>query len=408
MKLGTYNKYPGSLQSENVTVFNEQRFHHTWVLGKTGQGKSTFLINTAIADILRGEGIAFFDPHGDAIDEIITHIPPEKVIFFDPSDRNFPVGFNPLHGIPKHEIPFVASSLLDTFKSVWDYTIPTPQLDQYIYNGIAALSEVPDGTLVGLKYLITSKKYREEVLSFVADPIIKDFWETDFGELMPEREQRQNTLSTLNKIGALISDPMIRNVIGQPKSTIDLKEIIDKGHILLIRLPVGKLGLQKSSMIGAMLMAQIHLASLHRTKSTPFHIVADEAHRFGTSTLEEMLSGIRKFNVSLTLAHQYLEQLPSPLQAALLGTVGTTVAYRLGVKDAEIIGKELQLESHELVGLNPYNAWVRSATLNHLSMPDIEYEEVGAAKEIKQYSRLKYATKRGRVEKRLRKFVEGT
>jgi len=405
MKLGFYYKYPGTNKKDIEVVYNKRRFHHTWVLGKTGQGKSTFLINSAIADILHGDGIAFFDPHGDAIDTICQHIPPEKVVLFDPSDRKFPIGFNPIHNIPKHEIPFVASALVDTFKAVWGYDdMSTPQLDQYLYNGIAALAEVPDGTLLGLKYLITSEKYRSKVLSFVTDPIIKDFWETDFDELMPEREKRANTLSTLNKIGALISDPKLRNVVGQPTSTIDLNEIIDKGYVLLVRLPQGKLGIQKSAMMGAILMSQLHLAALHRKGKMPFHIYADEAHHFGTNTLEEMLSGIRKFNVSLVLANQYIDQLSRTLRSAIIGTVGTILAFRLGVIDADIISKEIGVEPRDLTSLSPYTTWGSE----FLDMPDIEFPVLGEENTIRMQSRLKYAVKQSYVEQRLRKFVEGT
>ena len=222
MRLGLYEKLSRTQYAHSVPIYNNVRFSHTWVLGKTGYGKSTALENWAIEDILNGDGVAFFDPHGDSIDSILLHIPPERrdaVVLFDLSDRNYPIGFNVLHGVSETDRPFVASSIVDTFKSIWADSWG-PQLEQFLYNGVAALIEVPDGTLVGLKYLLTSARYRKQVLSFVSDRVIRDFWQTDFAIHMPEREQRQRTLSTLNKIGALISDPRVRNVIGQPVPTL--------------------------------------------------------------------------------------------------------------------------------------------------------------------------------------------
>lgn len=405
MKLGLDLQLPGTSKAHYKSVYNERRFNHSWYIGKTGQGKSTALINCAIQDILNGEGVAFFDPHGDAIDTILEHIPPENVILFDPSDREYPIGFNPLHNVD--DVPFVASSVVDTFKAIWGHSWG-PQLEQYLYNGIAALAEVPDGTLIGLKYLITSEKYRKRVMSFVTDPVIRGFWDMDFDELMPDREKRQNTLSTLNKIGALIADPKIRNVIGQPKSTINFQEVMDNEKCLLIRLPQGKLGIQKSAMLGALLMAQLHLTALNRTSTMPFHIYADEAHHFGTSTLEEMLSGIRKFHVSLVLAHQYIDQLTPSLQSALLGTVGTIVAFKIGINDAEVIAKEMELEPRDLVQQKPYKAWVKSSSIDNLTMSNIEFPVLDSQELIRENTRRQYGRTKWKVENRIKKFIRST
>lgn len=390
-------------------VFNKKRFHHAWVIGKTGQGKSTFLVNSAIQDILNGEGIAFIDPHGDAIDAIMRHVPPDRLILLDPSVMDNPIGINPLHNVT--DVPFVASAIVDTFKSIWGHSWG-PQLEQYLYNGIAALSEMQDGTLLGLKYLITSKKYRHRVISSIIDPIIKDFWDMDFEELMPDKEKRQNTLSTLNKIGALISDPKIRNVIGQPLSTIDFKDIIDNKKCLLVRLPQGKLGIQKASMLGALIMAQLHLAALSRDTRNPFHIYADEAHNYGTSTIAEMLSGVRKFNVSLVLAHQYIDQLSPSLQSAFIGNVGTIVSFKIGITDAEVVAKEMDGESihltpRDLIRLPPYTAWVKTGgELACISMNDIDFPEYpDSPRLIKEQTARYYGRDRSLVENKINKFI---
>jgi len=412
MLLGYERTYLPDPHPQWEPVYNERRFNHTVVLGKTGMGKSTFLVNSAIEDVLSGDGIAFFDPHGDAIDSIIKHVPPERVILVDPSDVDYPVGFNPLHNV--EDFPFVASAMLDTFKSIWGSSWG-PQLEQYLYNGIAALAEVPDGTLIGLKYLLTSRLYRKRVMSFVSDPIIRDFWSSDFEEIMPDKEKRQTTLSTLNKIGALISDPKLRNVLGQPKSTVNLRSAMDTRKCLLIRLPQGKLGIQKTAMLGSLLMAQIHLAALSREARSPLHVYADEAHHFGTSTLEEMLSGVRKFGVSLVLAHQYLDQLSPSLRAALLGTVGSIVSFRLGVGDAELLAKEMETKTckitpRDLLTLPPYTVRAKCNDGGRLlTTQEIEHPEWPDGPRLAiELTRSRYGRKRLRVENKINKFIRST
>lgn len=412
MQLGLTLQLAYSDLAHFVPVINGRRFSHTWVLGKSGYGKSTALANWAIEDIRAGDGVAVFDPHGDLVDTILLHVPPERqadVVLFDPADRNYPVGFNPLHRIGAVERPFVASSIVDTFKSIWGESWG-PQLEQFLYNGVAVLIEVPDGTLVGLKYLLTSARYRREVLSFVTDRVIRDFWRTDFETHMPEREQRERTLSTLNKIGALIADPRIRNVIGQPVSSLDLGAILDEGRILLVRLPQGRLGIQKASLVGALLLGQLHLAALARRGTAPFHVFADEAHHFGTTTLEEMLSGIRKRQVSLTLAHQYLDQLPRSLKSALVGTAATLVAFRLGALDARELAPEFLLDELDrtLLALKPFTAYARSDDQTwNLAMPEIEAPLFSdEPTRIRRLSRRRYGRQRSQVEKRLQRFIE--
>jgi len=400
-------------QYEYVPVINDRRFSHTWVIGKTGVGKSTALVRWALDDILAGDGVAFFDPHGDAAQDIMKHIPPKRrgdVVYFNPFE--YAIGFNVLDTVPEERKAFVASSIVDTFKSVWGYAdVATPTLDQFLYNGTRALMDMPDGTLFGLKFLLTSAKYRQRVISHIKDPTIADFWKTDFEIHMPEREQRQRTLSTLNKIGALISDPAIRACIAQPKSKLDLKQIIESGKILIVSLPQGQLGVEKSALIGSLILTQLHLVALSsKTTHKPFHIYVDECHQFGASTLPEMLSGIRKFGISMVLAHQYLDQLPRKLKSALMGTVGTIVSFRLGVKDAERIEPEFRLNNsdYRLSELEPYMAYARTCFFtHHLNMPELTQKHYPSAPaRIRNLTKCKYATDRQAVEVRIKKFME--
>ncbi len=416
MQLGYINKVDAATrQLQHVPVFNDQRFSHSWVIGKTGVGKSTALVRWAIDDILAGDGLAFFDPHGDTAEELLRRMPPERledVVYFNPAE--FAIGFNIFDTIPEERKAFLASSLVDSLKSVWGYSdMATPVLSQFLYNGARAMMDVPGGTLLGMKFLLTSKRYRERVLRHIKDPTIADFWRVDFEEHMPEREQRQQTLSTLNKIGALISDPSIRACIGQPKSRLNLSAIMDEGKILIVSLPQGALGIEKSAMIGSLIMSQLHLAALTRgVNRNPFHIYADECHHFGAATLAEMLSGIRKFGVSLILAHQYIDQLPDKLRSALIGTAGTIVSFRIGALDVPFIEPEFHLTNSDfsLCELQPFTAYARTGFQTwRMSMPECDAPERPAlARKIKNYSRSQYGSDRALVENRIARFIANT
>jgi hypothetical protein len=414
MQLGIQATHVYRKQVPDEPVYNTNRFTHTWVLGKSGAGKTTALLRWAIDDIHAGDGVAFFDLHGDAAQELLCYVPRHRrgdVLFYDPSDRDYPIGFNILDSVPDENKPFVASSVVDTFKSIWGHSWG-PQLELFLYASTAALLDVPNGTLLGIKFLLTSPSYRRRVLAYIRDPAIRDFWETDFGKHMPEREQRERTLSTLNKIGAIISDPQIRNSVGQPRTAIDFRAILDHQKILIISLPQGKLSITKASLIGALLLSNLHLTALGRTKRDPFHVYIDECHHFGTATLTEMLSGIRKFGVSLILGHQYMSQLPEDFRAALIGTTGTLVSFRVGVTDAEILSQELDLMSDDapLTQLPPHTAYAKTdQTTYYLRMPAPSRPRCeDSARKILNAARHRVAVPRDAVERKIHRFIENT
>lgn len=398
-----------------VPVYNERRQSHTWVIGKAGVGKSTALLRWASADIESGCGLAFFDPMGQSAEALLNTIPATRrkdVIWFDPSE--FPISINPFHAIPKERRSFVASSLVDTFKSVWGYSgVATPTLDMFLYNGARALLDMQDGTLFGLKYLLTNPSYRKRVISYIEDPVIADFWKIDFDEHMSEREQREKTLSTLNKIGAMNSDPFVRNLIAHPKSKLDFREIIRSGKILLVSLPQGRLGADKSSLIGSMLLSQLYLAASENAgtdTNKDFHIYVDGCQAFASDPLLDMLANLRSANVSLTLSNQYLDQLAPKLKSALIGTVGTIVAFQIGALDAQTLEAEFKLypDDYSLCELNPYKAYIRSGLATRLlSMPDYQlFERPGVKRKLKNLCRTNYAVDVPVLEKRLAAFLE--
>lgn len=393
-----------------VPFYNERRFHHTWLLGKTGSGKSTALERWAIDDIHNGDGVAFIDPHGTSIDTILDYIPAHRiddVILLDLADTEHPVPFNIFDDVSPERRPFVASAFVDTIKSVWRYGYATPQMDMYLYNAAAALLDVPDGTVLGIKYLlsVSSDQYRKRAIGHIKDPVIKDFWQHDFE--MPERELRDRTMSAYNKISALISDPAIRNVLGYPDSAFDMRRVLDEQKILLVRVPQGHLGIEKSSTVGALVLAQLHLAALSRETTAPFHVFVDECHHFGTATITEMLSGIRKFGISMTLAHQYLGQLPTDVLEAFLGTAGSIVCFRLGARDATLMGEELALSPADLVAQPAFHSFAKSECVTAgLEMPPItQAKGRNTATKTRLRSRHRYSKPRSTIENRIATFI---
>ncbi len=413
MQLGLFKTIDHKTRSHiHVPVDNDRRFTHSWVIGKTGVGKSTALLRWVLDDIRNGEGVAVFDPHGDLAEAIIARIPRKRraeVIWFNPAEQA--VAFNIFDTVPEERKAFVASSVTDSFKAIWGYEdLPTPALEQFLHNGARAMMDMPGGTLFGLKFLLTSQVFRKRVISHIKDPVIADFWNTDFAEHMPEREQRERTLSTLNKIGALIADPAIRNCIAQPRSKIDFARIMNEGKIFIAALPQGKLGIDKAALVGSLLLSQLQLAALSRSgERRPLHVYIDECHHFAPGTLAEMLSGIRKFGISMVLSHQYLDQLPPKLKAAIMGTIGTTIAFRIGVLDAQLIEPEFRLtrDDYSLCELPPYQSYVRmrDRTLQ-LSMPECPYPIfAGAADKIKRFGVCQLGCDPVNLNERLRRFV---
>ncbi len=377
------------------------RFQHRYILGKTGVGKSTLMLALMLEDIAAGDGLFYIDPHGQDADRLLEYIPESRrrdVILFDPSNLDQPQPINVLADVADEWRPFIASSTVDTFKSVWGYhDVPTPVLDQVLYNSTAALLEAPKATLFGIWRMLTDEPYRSTVLAHVTDPVVRSFWESEFAALS-QREQRETTRSTLNKIGMLMADPRMRATLGRAWSAIDLPGILD-GKIMILRLAQGRLGLSKTKVIGSILLARLHAAALSRPGQRRFHIYLDECHHFGTATLIEMLSGIRKFGVSLTLCHQYLDQLPVPLRQAVLGSVGTKIVFRVGLADAEALRHELPVNSvmHSVAETPPFKARVSTPLGEYYShnLPAIPNERSPErAEKIRRWCRRHYSRNR--------------
>lgn len=391
------------------TVSPETRLKHLRVLGKTGTGKSTALINYALQDIYEGRGISFFDPHGTHAEQLLSYIPPFRrrdVIYFNPADREFPIGLNVLEKVPYDDRARIASAIVSAFKHIWKDSWG-PQLEHILYNACLAILDIEAGTFLDLKFLLTHESYRTKILKDIRNPIVKDYWSHDFSEHMPEKEQRERTLSTLNKVGQFLSDPMLLNIIAQHRNKIDFDHIISSKKIFIANLSEGQIGQDKSRLLGSFLLAKFHSAALARTSFSPFYMYFDEFHNYGSASFVEMFSGIRKFGIGLIVAHQYLDQLDPALRSAVGGTVGTNLAFRIGAEDADKLCREFDRSVEQFVTLPPFHAFVKNGgSAVHLQMPPVEFRSYPDGEEgIIANSRNAYALERDDVEKRINRFL---
>jgi len=345
----------------------DDRRRHVYVIGKTGSGKSNLLEGMAIEDILAGRGVGIIDPHGDFAEKILDYVPEERiddVVYFNPSDIEYPVAFNPLERVGEEHRYLVASGLMSVFKKIW-VDAWSARMEYILNNALLALLEQDDSTLLEILRLFSDKDYRKKIVDNLKDPVIKGFWVNEFGKYT-QRLETESLAAIQNKVGQFVSNPLIRNIIGQPHSTINMREIMDKGKILIVNLSKGKIGEDNSALLGAMMITRLQLAAMSRVDTSEserkdFFLSVDEFQNFATESFANILSEARKYRLSLTLAHQYVDQLTDEVRAAVFGNVGTLILFRVGAGDAEFLEKEFSPEFmiNDLVNLPKYNIYIR-------------------------------------------------
>lgn len=340
----------------------KDRQRHMYVIGKTGMGKSTLLENMAAQDIAGGEGLAFIDPHGSAIEVLLDYIPEDRlddVVYFAPFDMENPVAFNIMEDVGEDTRHLVVSGLMSTFKKIWEDAW-SARMEYILTNALLALIEYPDTTLLSVNRMLADKEYRDKVIDNVKDPAVKAYWIDEFNNYT-ERFAAEALPAIQNKIGQFTGNPLIRNIIGQPKSSFDVRKMMDERKILLINLSKGLVGETNADLIGSMLITKIYLAAMSRAelpaaqmKMMPnFYFYVDEFQSFANSTFANILSEARKYHLNLIIAHQYVAQMEEKIRDAVFGNVGTTVAFRTGPFDAEVLETVFapQFEATDLVNL---------------------------------------------------------
>ena len=327
-------------------IKDKDRLQHIYVIGKSGTGKSTLLENMAISDIERGNGLCIIDPHGDIATDILSNVPKgrmQDLIYFNATEKEKPIAFNPLKGIHPKYHDLVASGLVSTFKKIWSDSWG-PRMEYILRFTLLTLLCVPDSTLLDIQPLLTDKDTRAKALSYVTDEHIISFWNSEFDRYTPKL--RSEVISPiLNKTGLFITSITLRNIVGQKTNSFRLQQVLDTSKILIVNLSKGQIGEDASSLLGAMLVNAIQLAALHRAGMAeharkPFYLYIDECHSFVTLAFAGILAEARKYGLSLFLANQYIEQLDERVRAAIFGNVGTMIAFRVGATDAEYLAKE--------------------------------------------------------------------
>ncbi len=348
-------------------ILPDDRRRHLAILGKTGMGKSTLLHQILASDIRAGRGVGLIDPHGDLAEAVLANVPRGRtndVIVFDAGDTAFPLSFNILDCPNPADRPLVASGIVSAFKKLhrefWG-----PRLEHILRNAVLALLEVPGSTLVSLLRILSEPGFRRDIAGQIADPIVRQFWLKEFAGL-PPKLQAEAVAPIQNKVGHFVSSPILRNMLGQPRNALALRDVLDQGRVLLVNLSKGRIGDDASALLGSFLVTGLQLAAMSRAdvpeaKRRDFYLYVDEFQNFATESFASILSEARKYRLNLTLANQYLAQIDEATLHALFGNVGTLVSFQVGAKDAELLAEQFggDLTEPDLLRLPRYQAYVR-------------------------------------------------
>lgn len=392
------------------------RTRHVYAIGKTGMGKSTLLENMAVQDIQSGNGLGFIDPHGGSVELLLDYVPEDRikdVIYFAPFDTDYPVAFNIMEDVGKDKRHLVASGLMSAFKKIW-VDAWSARMEYILGNTLLALLEFPGATLLGVNRMYSDKDYRKAVVDNITDPSIKSFWVDEYAKY-GDRYTQEATPAIQNKIGQFVSNPLIRNIIGQSKSTFSLRDVMDNKKILLMNLSKGKVGDQNTSLLGSMLITKIYLSAMSRADASRselaelpnFYFFVDEFQSFANESFADILSEARKYKLNLHIAHQYIEQMPEEVRAAVFGNVGTMITFRVGSYDADVLEKEFlpEFTGEDLVNLDKFQMYLRlmidgvgSKPFSAAALPPIAKSEHPFTAEILESSRRLYGRPRAEVE----------
>ncbi len=402
----------------------KDRSRHTYVIGKTGMGKSTLLENLAIQDIQAGRGLSFIDPHGKTAELLLEYVPKERikdVIYFAPFDLDNPISFNLLEDIGPDKRHLVANGLMSVFKRIWQDAW-SARMEYILNNVLLALLEYPNSTLLGVNRMLSDEAYRKQVVDNISDPSVKAFWTQEFAKYGPKYMQEAGA-AIQNKIGQFIANPLIRNIIGQPQSSFSLRDVMDQNKILIVNLSKGKVGESNTNILGSMVITKIYLAAMSRAdisereleEKPNFYLYVDEFQNFANESFADILSEARKYKLNLIVANQYVEQMTEEVRAAVFGNVGTMIAFRVGAFDSELLEKEFSpyFLGEDLVNLGFAQIYLKlmidgvsSRPFSAKTLPPLVKPETNYTKEIIENTRTVFAKTRRNVEEDIKKWHE--
>lgn len=418
--LGRSN-FRGSTQVFGVRP--EDRRRHVYIIGKTGMGKSTLLENMIYSDIMAGKGVGVIDPHGDLADAVLRFVPSNRineVMWIDPSDKDHAVAFNMLENVDPALNSIVCSGLVGIFKKIYADSWG-PRLEHILRNTILSLLEYPGTTMLGITRILQDEDYKNKIVRKIEDPVVKSFWLNEFNK-MQDKFKVEAISPILNKVGQFLSSPTIRNIVGQPKSTVDLRFAMDKGKIVIINLSKGKIGEDNSALLGAMFITKFQLDAMSRANVTEknrkdFYLYVDEFQNFATDSFATILSEARKYRLNLTMANQYIAQMPEEVRDAVFGNVGSVLAFQVGFDDAEYMSQQYAEEvlPNDLVSLSKYQAYMRllidgmpskTFSLSTLPPPGAEMD-IERIERLKKVSRERYSRKVTEINDKIKRWSLG-
>jgi DNA segregation ATPase FtsK/SpoIIIE-like protein len=405
----------------------KDRLKHMYVIGKTGMGKSTLLENMAIQDIQNGNGMAFIDPHGGTAEKLLEYVPEHRikdVIYFAPFDIDYPISFNVMEDIGAEKRHLVVSGLMSAFKKLFGEESFSDRMQYILQNTILALLEYPGATMLGINKMLADKEYRNKVIANITDPSVKSYWVKEYAGYT-ERFAAEAIPAIQNKIGQFTSNPLIRNIMGQEKSSFDFRDVMDKGKIIIINLSKGKVGEGNANLIGSMIITKIYLAAMSRAdrgeadlaRLPNFYLYVDEFQSFANKSFADILSEARKYKLNLTIAHQYIEQMEEEVRDAVFGNVGTMITFRVGAFDAEVLEKEFAptFMATDLVNLGFAQIYLKlmidgvsSQPFSATTLPGIAKPEFTFKDQVLESSREQFARRREDVEKGITDWHDST
>lgn len=398
--------------SETFGIKSSDRARHMYIVGKSGSGKSKLQELLIKNDLEAGHGVCVIDPHGDLVENIIPFIPESRIkdtILFDPTDEQYPISFNPIERVEPMYRQQVSSNLIEVFKKVLGANW-TPRLEHVMRMTLLALLDAPQTSIASILLLLTNRDYRQEIIKTIEDQVVKNFWTNEFAG-WSEKFDSEAIMPILNKIGQFLSAKVIRNIVGQEDSKIVMSDIMNNRKILLVKLPKGILGDENTSLLGAMIITKIYQSALARAnvseaERVPFFMYVDEFQNFATDSFTNILSESRKYRLSLTVAHQYISQLPEQIKKTVFGNVGSIISFRVGPEDAALLEKEFEprFKANDIINLAIQDIYLKMSidgdvkeafSARVLSVPQSEHSY---KEQVVAYTRANYCKPREEAE----------
>ncbi|HEX4960623.1 MAG TPA: TraM recognition domain-containing protein [Thermoanaerobaculia bacterium] len=411
-----------SPEEKLVLLAPEDRAQHLYVVGKTGLGKSTLLRNLILQDLYAGRGVGLLDPHGDLAREVLDAIPTARtgeVLYFNPGDLARPVGLNLLPKVPRDAEHLVVSGVLSAFRGIWGGSWG-PRLEYILGHALAALLDHGGLTILALPRLLADDAFRERLTAKIRDPIVRGFWRHEYAGY--ERRFRLDAIAPIqNKIGRLLANAPMRNILGQTTSRFDARFLMDRGRIMIADLAKGVIGDDQARLLGALLLSQFQWAAMQRANAeavsrTPFYLYIDEFHSFATDALTSILAEARKYGLALVLVHQYLDQLTEEIRQSVFGNAGNLIAFRVGQSDARILEGEFggNVKMGNLVSLGKYEIYARLLDRGRMREPfrgrtlaPVRGTATGRREAVIRRSRERYGRPREEVEAKIERWLHG-